>query len=315
LLGAAHYPVRFRGKGTWPRDAGFGHTCLWQVDQLGSRFWGPLLYVDGQNRQFEEDDYGPDIVTKYITDFMSDHRAVPLFIYYPMILVHSPFVPTPGSASRQSKDRQRNFEDMVRQMDTLVGRIVRKTEELGIAERTLILFTADNGTHKSIRSTLDGRDLQGGKGRTTDAGTRVPLIAHWPGVIPAGRVSDDLVDFSDFLPTLLEAAGATAPDGLDGRSFLPQLRGGAGNPREWIYCYYCPRPQRTPPIRFVRDQRWKLYGDGRLFDIANDPAEKDPLESVEAGTPADAARRKLEAALRSMPAEGVTLLEFGPNAE
>ncbi|MHC4404903.1 MAG: sulfatase/phosphatase domain-containing protein, partial [Planctomycetota bacterium] len=141
------------------------------------------------------------------------------------------------------------------------------------------------------------------------------LVAWWPGVVPEGRVNDDLIDFTDFLPTLLEAAGEDVPDGLDGRSFLAQLRGEAGRPREWMYCYYCPRPERTPPVRFVRDQRWKLYGDGRLFDVTGDPMEKSPLETVEQGTPAAAARRKLAAALESMPAEGQTLLEFGPASE
>ncbi len=310
LLGAEHYPPRFREKGTGPRDAGFDHACLWQVDRLGSRFWNPLLYIDGENRQFGPDEYGPDIVTDHITDFMAASRDKPFFVYYPMILVHSPFLPTPGSKSRQSKDRQRNFEDMVGHMDTIVGRIVEKTEELKIADRTLILFTGDNGTHGTIRSTLGDRVVQGGKGKTTDAGTRVPLVVRWPGVVPEGRVSNDLVDFSDFLPTLLEAAGAAVPEGLDGRSFLPQLRGEAGSPREWIYCYYCPRPERTPPARFVRDQRWKLYGDGRFFDIAADPLEKEPLEKVDRDTAAGAARRKLQAALQSMPAKGQSLLEF-----
>ena len=315
LLGAEHYADRFRGKGTWPRRAGFDHVCLWQVDRLGGRFWKPLLYIDGQNRQFGEDDYGPQVVTNYITDFLAADRDKPFFVYYPMILVHSPFVPTPDSPSRESKDRQRNFEDMVATMDKLVGQIVAKTEELQIADRTLILFTGDNGTHKSIQSTLDGVTIQGGKGKTTDAGTRVPLVAYWPGMIPADRVSEDLVDFSDFLPTLLEAAGATVPDGLDGQSFLPQLRGDPGSPREWIYCYYCPRPERTPPARFVRDQRWKLYGDGRFFDVAADTLEEEPLKDLAEGTPAHAARRKLAAALESMPAEGRSLLKFGPAAE
>ena len=220
---------------------------------------------------------------------------------------------------------------MVSHMDGLVGRIVKRAEELGIARQTLVLFTGDNGTHGSIRSTLDGRVVQGGKGKTTDAGTRVPLVAWWPGVIPEGRLSNDLVDFSDFLPTLLEAAGATVPPaardavppaardavpvGLDGRSFLPQLRGQPGNPRQWIYCYYCPRPERTPPERFVRDQRWKLYGDGRFFDVANDTLEREPLENVQSDTAAGAARRKLQSALQSMPAKGQTLLEFGPRSE
>jgi len=315
LLGAEHYSERFRNKGTWPCDAGFDHMCLWQVDRLGSRFWKPLLYVDGANREFGEDDYGPEVATQYITDFMAAHQDKPFFVYYPMILVHSPFIRTPNSESRESKNRQRNFEDMVSYMDELVGRIVQKTEQLGIADRTLILFTGDNGTHKSIRSELDGQAVQGGKGATTDAGTRVPLVACWPGVVPEARVNDDLVDFADFLPTLLEAAEATVHTDLDGRSFLAQLKGEVGNPCEWIYCYYCPRPERTTPARFVRDKRWKLYGDGRFYDVADDAAERQPLEDIAGNTPADAARRKLAAALESLPAEGQTLLDFGPAIE
>lgn len=315
LLGADHYPQKFQRKGTGPREAGFDHHLLWQVDRLGSRFWKPLLHVDGENRPFGDDRYGPEIATKYITDFMADHRGKkrPFFIYYPMILVHSPFIPTPDSPSRKQEGGQRNFEDMVAYMDKMVGRIVKKTEELGIAEETLILFTGDNGTHKSITSTLDGRTLRGGKGQTNDAGTRVPLLAYRPGTVPRGKVNDDLVDFSDFLPTLLDSAGAKVPDGLDGQSFLPQLRGEPGKPREWIYCFYCPRPERTKPVRFVRDQRWKLYGDGRLFDVANDPAERRPIGDLDAVPGAVHAHRRLSAALSSMPAEGQTLLKYGPS--
>ncbi len=317
LLGAEHYAERFRQRGTWPRDAGFDHHCLWQVDRLGSRFWKPLLNIDGENRQFGDDQYGPDIVTDYITDFMaaSRNQDKPFFVYYPMILVHSPFLPTPDSKSRKSKDKQRNFEDMVAYMDKLVGRIVSKTEELGIAENTLILFTGDNGTHKSLKSTLDGQVIQGGKGSTTDAGTREPLVAYWPDVVPKGKVSNDLVDFSDFLPTLLEAAGTKAPDGLDGHSFLPQLRGAAGKPRQWMYCYYCPRPERSIPVRFVRDQRWKLYGDGRFFDVKNDPLEHRPIEDTVSIDGATEAKQKLSAALRTMPEKGQSLLNFTSESE
>ncbi|MEQ8785684.1 MAG: sulfatase-like hydrolase/transferase [Pirellulaceae bacterium] len=313
LLGAEHYSPQFRGKGTWPRDAGFENTCLWQVDRLGNRYWEPLLYVDGENTQFGKDEYGPDIATRYITDFMAENRDKPFFVYYPMILVHNPFLPTPDSASRKSKDQQRNFEDMVAAMDKLVGRIADQAESLGIAERTLILFVGDNGTNKAIRSELGGETIRGGKGDTTDAGTRVPLVAYCPGTVAAGKVCDDLVDFSDFLPTVLEAAHAPVPDNLDGRTFLPQLRGETGAPREWMFCYYCPRPERTKPTRFVRDQRYKLYGDGRFYDVQNDSLEKKPLTDFDAQ--AAAAREKLRKAIDSIPAEGQTLLNFGPAAE
>lgn len=310
LLGAEHYSPRFRGKGTWPEEAGFEATCLWQVDRKGKRYHNPLLYVDGVNRQFEEHDYGPEIATNYLLDFMGKHRDEPFFIYYPMILVHDPFLPTPDSESLTSKDEQRNFEDMVAYMDKLIGRIVKKTEELNIADRTLILFVGDNGTHRKISSKLGDLTIRGGKRLPTDAGMRVSLVALQPDTIPAGRVCEDLVDMSDFLPTVLEAAGAPVPEGLDGQSFLPQLRGERGTPREWIHCYYCPRPEKTKPVRFTRDQRWKLYDDGRFFDIANDVLEQQPLTKIEPGTPAAAARKKLAAALASMPDEGRTLLRF-----
>lgn len=311
LLASEQYDERFREKGTWPAEAGFDQYCLWQVDLQGDRYWRPLLNVDGVNRQFGPERYGPDVVTDYLLKFMEANRDGPFFAYYPMILVHSPFVPTPDSTDRNSEDRQQNFEDMVAYMDRLVGRIVRKTEELGIASETLFLFTSDNGTHTSITSTLQGEVIKGGKGLTTDAGNKVPFIGYWPGVIPSGQVSDDLIDFTDVLPTLLELSGSELPQGFDGRSILAQLKGETGNPREWIFTYYNPRPERTSPVRFARDQRWKLYDDGRFFDVLRDPLEEHPLLQGDSQEMA-AARRKLQLALERMPAEGRTLLKFAP---
>ena len=310
LLGAEHYSKQFRGKGTWPKQAGFESICLWQVDKLGSRYWQPLLYVDGENRQFGADEYGPEVCTQHLLDFMKANRDKPFFAYYPMILVHNPFEPTPDSESRKGKKQQRNYEDMVAYMDKLIGRIVQQTESLGIADRTLILVTGDNGTNKAIHSTLGDQDIRGGKGDTTDAGTRVALVARLPGVTPAGKVCTDLVDMSDFLPTVLSAAGAKVPEGLDGRSFWPQLQGEQGTPREWIHIYYCPRPERTKPQQFVRDQQYKLYSDGRFYDVSADVLEKQPLQDPAPGSPAAQARDKLSAALKTFPSEGQSLLKF-----
>ncbi|MCG8649002.1 MAG: sulfatase-like hydrolase/transferase [Pirellulales bacterium] len=304
LLGAEHYGERFRGKGSWPTAMGFDQCCLWQVDRLGDRFWNPLLHIEDKNRQFDRQDYGPDIVTDHILKFMEENRAERFFVYYPMILVHNPFLTTPDSQSPNSRDKQRNFEDMVQYMDKLIGDIVAKTEQLGIAKDTLILVTGDNGTNKAIRSKLGGRTIRGGKGQMTDAGTRVALVAYQPGTVPAGVVNRDLIDFSDFVPTLQDIAGAPIPDGLDGISFAPQLRGKSGPTRDWMYCYYNPRPEKTKPQRFVRDQRWKLYGDGRFFDVENDPHEKYPLKQR------NEAWKKLSAAMASMPDEGQSLLKF-----
>jgi arylsulfatase A len=202
---------------------------------------------------------------------------------------------------------------MVAYMDKMVGRVVAKTEALGIADNTLIFFTGDNGTNTAIKSQLNGVEIIGGKGKTTDAGTLVPLVALWQGVTPKGRVCEDLVDFSDLLPTCLEAAQLAVPCGLDGQSFLPQLRGETGTPREWLHCYYCPRPERTPPKQYVRDKRWKLYDDGSFFDAANDVLEERPLADDGLDAEALAAKRRLQKALASMPAEGESLLKFVPN--
>jgi arylsulfatase A len=311
LYGAEHYAERFRGKGTLPEDAGFDSMCLWQVDKLGGRFWNPLLYVDGENKQFGTNEYGPDIATKHITDFIEDHRSEPFFVYYPMILTHNPFVPTPDSENRMSKDSQKNFEDMTTYMDTLVGRIVDKTREVGIAANTLILFVGDNGTNVAIRSRLNGLSIRGGKGKMTDAGTRVPLVVYQPGTVGAGQVNSSLIDFSDFLPTTLEAVGVDPPKNIDGQSFLWQLRGKAGEPREWIHIFYHPRPEKGMSLAFVRTQRYKLYRDGRFFDVLNDVKEESPLAMRGLSRQAMDVKTRLDAAIKTIPAYGQMLLKYG----
>src|SRR5262245_55330997 len=121
----------------------------------------------------------------------------------------------------------------------------------------------------------------------------VPLIANWPKTIQAGKVCEDLVDSTDFLPTMAAAAGAAIPEKLDGRSFLPQLKGEKGEPREWIYCWYAKDGGAEAEHESAFDARHKLTRGGQLFDLEADPAEKTPL-------PPDAApdaRKRLQAAL------------------
>ncbi|MCA9138991.1 MAG: sulfatase-like hydrolase/transferase [Planctomycetales bacterium] len=308
LFGAENYAERFRGKGSLPEQMGFDRHCLWQVKELGDRFWNPKLTIDGKTNQFAKDDYGPDHVNQYLLDFMENHAGddAPMLIYYPMILVHNPFLPTPDSVSRSEKDKQKNFEDMVAYMDKMVGRVVDKTQQLGIAENTLILFTGDNGTNKLITSRLGDRDIRGGKGNTSDSGTREPLIAWWPGTTPAGVVTDQLVDFSDFLPTMLQVAGAQTPSQIDGISFAPLLKGSDAKTRQWMHCFYHPRPEKGEAVQFVRNQEWKLYQDGRFFHVSNDVDEKKPLDKAAAPGQYAALRKALD----SFPSKGQMLLKF-----
>ena len=296
-----------------PAGNGFDSYCLWNTGNTERRrFWNPSIECDGRIIDVEEDDYGPDIFADFLLRFIESHRDEPFFVYYPMVLVHSPFVPTPHSADRDSTDEQRNFEDMVAYTDFLVGRFQDKLEELGLLRDTVFVFTSDNGTHHLLASDFGDRRVVGDKGAPTDDGTHVPLVVNAPGIVPGGRVLDDLVDFSDFLPTLARAAGLSLPanEGIDGVSFWDRLRGGAGNPREWLYTYYFPRPFsdefRTPythpEVRYVRDRRFKLYGNGELFDVREDPLETAPLPPSHG--PSQAARSRLEGALRSMPSRG-----------
>jgi arylsulfatase A-like enzyme len=306
LYGAEHYEEGVRGLGMLPAGAGFDEHFLWQVERFGSRYWAPLTEVDGEATQWDEETYGPDLFADWAIDFIDRHQDERFFLYYPMVLPHSPFEAPPGhdgprESTERAADRQANFAAMIRHLDIEVGRVVAALDERDLRRKTLVLFTSDNGAARGIVTMRDGVPVQGGKGGTTDAATHVPLIASLPGAVPAGAVCDDLIDFSDFLPTLAEVAGVELPAGVpcDGRSFLAQALGREGDPREALFCYSNPRPDERPgwEARFARDHRYKLYSDGRLFDVQSDPLEETPLEPPEA----DDARARLEAVLASMP--------------
>ncbi len=306
IVGKWQLAARDGGIGTYPEQAGFDEHCLWQVKDRGSRYKDPIIVQNGKNRDDLKGKYGPDIFTDYALDFIEHHKAKPFFLYFPMALTHAPFEPTPDTEEWKkgsSKAHKKHFADMVAYMDKIIGRIVRKLDEAGLRENTLLLFTGDNGTPRGITSEMkDGSFIDGGKGQTTDAGTHVALVANWKGSIPAGKVCDDLVDFSDILPTIAEASGASVAPNIDGRSFLPQLHGRRGDPRDWIFIWYRRNPGNTL-YRFARDKRWKLYDDGKydragkLYDVPADTLEKNPNPS---GSEAAAARRRLQAVLDSI---------------
>lgn len=279
-----------------PLHAGFDQHCLWQVslgrvDSTGrdTRFSKPILEVDGKIISYGETDYGPDVVSQYGIDFIekSHENGKPFLLYYPMILTHCPFSPAPGSPEWNTGDtttmtykgKAHFFEDMVAHTDQIVGEIVSKLEELGIQNNTLVIFTGDNGTDVPVVSWINGEEIAGAKGKSTDAGTRVPLIIQWPDVIKPNSVSTDLIDFTDFLPTLGDVAKLDLDSmDLDGRSFLPRLRGEKGNPREWIYSWYSRNGEEEKARVFARTHSYKLYTTGEFYEIPVDYEEQYPLE-------------------------------------
>ncbi len=309
---------------TRPYKAGFDEYCLWQLTKGkafknggGERFWSPPLEQNGEYQSVEQNDgkYGPDILSDFLCNFIERHREGPFFVYYPMVLVHDPFVKTPetiGSdprtqaANKAPKDnaaQKENFVAMVHYMDKIVGKIVDKVEDLGLLENTLILFTADNGTNVRITSRWNGREIKGGKGSTLDMGTHVPLVAYWKGTTPKGAVVDDLIDFTDFYRTFADAAYIQLGefDPVDGRSFLPQLQGRKGDPRDWQLCNYQPYWGNFSGRQYVRGKQFKLYRDGSFFNVPEDLSEKRNLSKGEAGKLGEDARRTLAAAMAGFP--------------
>ena len=301
--------------GISPKEAGFDTYCLWNFPGGGrERYWNPSLVQNGQLLDLPKTSYGPDVTTDFLVDFIKSNRHKPFLAYFPMILPHNPFPVTPDSDDPKSKDPKRNFIDMVQYIDKNVGRLEDTLKELGLREKTLIIFTGDNGTNAVLTSELNGRQIRGGKGFTHDYGTHVPLIVNWPGKVPGGKVVDDLVCFSDLFPTMVDAAGLPAKeisDG-DGWSFWPQCQGKPGRKREWIYCYYFPRPSSAKydrkykhyEVRFARDKRYKLYDNGEMYDTVADVLEKRPIPIGKAGTLGESARKVLQDALNSYPNAG-----------
>ncbi len=136
-------------------------------------------------------------------------------------------VPTPDSPEWSDPERRHSDEtpfaaDMIEYTDKMVGKVVDKIDALGLQRNTLILFYSDNGTNWRVTSKFGDRMVRGGKGKGTELGIRVPAMARWIGKIKAGSVSDALFDSVDFLPTILEVAGAEAshPADVDGLSFV-----------------------------------------------------------------------------------------------
>lgn len=275
--------------GSLPEEAGFDDWCLWQVKERGFRYKSPTLSSKKSGTRTYEGAYGPDLFVDYAKEFMENNQDKPFFLYYPMCITHDPFLPTPGEESFDAYDPEERRNDtthfgaMVSYMDVLVGRIRKQVEELGLAENTLILFTGDNGTDRKVISSWKGKRIQGHKGYTTEAGTHVPLIAYWPGKIATAALNTNLIDFTDFLPTLMEAAQTENAVEGDGLSFYPQLMAQEDSVRKWIYCSYSPNWGKFQPTTYAQTHHFKLYADGRFFHLPDDPAEKFPLQPNKLG--------------------------------
>lgn len=294
-----------------PERTGFDEWCLFGWHE-GGRYHDPFLYQNGEYRNDVSGQYGPDLYVEFLTDFMKrcDDEGKPFFAYYPMALCHDVTDDLKGRHVSFAKDgRWMTYAEMMASMDDMVGRLVEFLEISGLRKDTLVIFTTDNGTagasyltvnedgkmeRPKIVSVRNGEVVPGGKGKTDDTGTRVPFIANWPGKIEAGTESREMLDLTDLLPTVAEIGKVdiSAMD-LDGRSIAPVLQGTPDQAakRDWIYIEHRGK-------RCIRSKNWKLYDDGRFFDLKNDPKEKHPVEA------AGATYAKLKQQLDQMVAPG-----------
>ncbi|MCH2208207.1 MAG: sulfatase-like hydrolase/transferase [Lentisphaerales bacterium] len=302
-----------RGTGMHPKDAGFDEYSLYHslhTEDKGSRYAKPKYLENGKIVEKSIDKYGPDMWVDYINSFVDRNagKEHPFFIYYAMALPHWPVVPTPHSKDWKHKDKRLieddiYFKDMVEYMDYAVGRIIDHVDAKGLGEDTMIIFYSDNGTHLKVTSdTINGK-VAGGKGWTTDAGTRVPLVVRWKDHLKP-NVSEELTDSTDILPTCVEIGGSKMDKNIDGISIYPNLLDVNAKLKDHIYCFYDPRPgwdkDQFTKLVFARDKRWKLYEDGRLIDVKNDVLEKKPIMAKNDTKATKAIRAELQKVLNDM---------------
>ncbi|SVA05595.1 uncharacterized protein METZ01_LOCUS58449, partial [marine metagenome] len=321
-----------RNKGQKIENAGFNEFCVWhphQTEEKGSRYKNPIIYENGQFREDTAGQYGEDIFCDYIIDFIGRTKDEndPFFVYWPMAATHKPHEPTPDSPEWNDFDPPSNhslggrtwaeledgsweddpkfYKDMVEYHDKVIGKLIDYLAQQNLSEDTLIIYLGDNGSPHDVCSMVHNHnEICGGKGKTNDRGTHVPLICSMPGTIPSGTVQADMVEATDFLPTIFEVAGLQFPEGylIDGRSFLPQLRGEPGNPREWMFFHFEPMNDRNDigQIRFVRNNEWKLYETGQLYDLRNDLEEDLPIFESEDNSEQSTARSTLKPVFAQM---------------
>jgi arylsulfatase A len=286
---------KWRQVGETPRDWGFDEYVT--DPTAGGWFWKDSYEKNGEQIKTDKEVYNPDIIHAFSIDFITRNKEKPFFLYYAMHLVHGPILRTPDT-----KEGSDLYEDNIAYMDKQVGGIVAEVEKLGLREKTLIIFSADNGTALSYPSTIGGRMLNGKKASMLEGGSRVPYIASWPGVTPAGKVSNDIVSIADVLPTFTELGGGRLPEGvkIDGISHAAQLRGEKGTPRQWAYV-------QLGNKWFVREAGWKMNEASELFDMSDAPFTEKPVAAAADTEASKTARARLTAVLADLnPAAGKT---------
>ena len=291
-----------------PDRKGFEYSFGYLSQTHAHRQFTDHLYRNGQRVEVSENDYSNDLFTRETVSFIEKNDNRPFFIYLNYTVPHAelrvpddsmtpfkghfpekPFVNAAADAKLTGPDEpslgyrsqptpHAAFAAMVTRMDRDVGRIVDLLRQRGLDQRTLVLFTSDNGPHQEGGGDPEFFKSSGGlKGIKRDmyeGGIRVPMIANWPGTIAPGSVTTYAAAHWDLFPTFAEIAGAPVPSGLDGTSILPLLRGQTQKPHEFMYWEFHERGFQQA----VRMGNWKAVRLAKdkpleLYNLADDPTE------------------------------------------
>lgn len=256
---------------------------------------------------FRGTDYAPDRIHAAALSFLAEQGEAPFLLYYPSIIPHlalhvpeealkpylaegweDPPFTKPKAGYTPHFTPKAAYAAMISYLDRQVGELLDQLDAQGLAEHTIVIFTSDNGpTHLNpevdVEFFASAAGLNGLKGSLLEGGVRVPQIVRWPKRVAAGSVTDRVVGFEDWLPTLVEAAGGTIPVGLDGVSLLPTLLGQAQDERAFLYREF---PSYGGQQAVWLGSKWKGIRSGlmgkkanvtnlkvALYDLENDPAE------------------------------------------
>jgi len=218
--------------------------------------------------------------TRRAVDFIDRHRDQPFFLYVPHSMVH---VPLYVSKEFEGKSGAGLFGDVMMEIDWSVGEILAALKHNGLDEKTLVVFTSDNGPWLNFGNHAGSAGpLREGKGTMFEGGCRVPCVMRFPGQIPAGSACDELCATIDLLPTVARLLGEELPTDriIDGHEIWPLMTGeeGAVSPWDVFYCYY------DNELRGVRDRRWKLMLPHQSRTLAGKPGGSDgyPVQYTQA---------------------------------
>lgn len=231
---------------------------------------------------------GEYALTRFAEQFIETNRDRPFVLYLAHNTPHIPYKATPELVAKNAGAFEPVYAAVIESLDDTVGRLLAKLSALGLVDKTVVIFTSDNGglhvpegPHARV---THNAPFRAGKGYLYEGGLRIPAIVRWPGHVPAGVVSDTPFINTDWIPTLLSLAGLPAPTGLDALDVTPLLTGrGSGAPRpfHWHFPHY--NNQGGRPGGAMRDGDWKLvefYDDPaapELYNLATDLSEKTNL--------------------------------------